>query len=299
MYCSKCGKLIPDNSKFCKYCGTIVNAKEDEKNEQTLVKNRVEVGTNTLLRDKKLIKIIFIIGVVFIACLGMVVIIHRKLGERGTHDGNNRIVNIEQIDGRVYILGHPERCHGTYIIRDYDVNGNEYSTVERNYSFFVNKAEMNISGQSESMENESIIYRYDYDEDDILEWCTIEASGTVIKIGYYCYDGGMDATWYDDGGNIVLTEKYTYTYDEKGNIVSYLCDIESYMILNQKDTITAELTYDSDNHLTAENLYTDSESNQIRLRYDEDGNPIYYENSKYINGKLAEIITLEIVLDDF
>lgn len=296
MYCSKCGKLIPDNSKFCKYCGSIVNTKKDEKNEQTLVKNCGGFVINNLLRDKKLIKIILIISVAFIVCFGIVVILHRKLSERGIQD---RIVNIEQIDGRVYILGHPERCHGTYIIRDYDVNGNEYSTVERNYSFFVDKAEMNISGQSESMENENIIYRYDYDEDDILEWCTIEASGTVIKIGYYCYDGGMDATWYDDGGNIVLTEKYKYIYDKKGNIVSYLCDIESYMILNQKDTITAELTYDNDNHLTAENLYTDSESNQIRLRYDEDGNPIYYENSKYINGKLANIITLEIVLDDF
>ena len=82
---------------------------------------------------------------------------------------NNRIVNIEQIDGRVYILGHPERCYGTYIIRDYDVNGNEYSTVERNYRLFVDKAEMNISGQSESMENENIIYRYDYSSTSLFK----------------------------------------------------------------------------------------------------------------------------------
>ena len=296
MYCSKCGKFIPDNSKFCKYCGSIVNTKKDEKNEQTLVKNRGEFGINNLLKDKKLIKTIFIISVVFIVCLGIGVIIYRKLDEQGTHD---RIVNIEQIDGRACILGNPERCHGTYIVRDYDADGNEYSVVERNYNFFVYEAEMNIYGQSDSAENGNIIYRYDYDDDDILEWCTIEASGMVIKIGYYCYDGGMDATWYDDGGNIVLTEKYKYTYDEKGNIVSYLCDIESDMISNQKNTTTAELTYDNDNHLIAEKIYTDNNGiGQIILRYDEEGNPTYFENKQYINGKLSEVITLDIVLDN-
>lgn len=300
MYCGKCGKLISDNSKFCKYCGAIVNAAEDVNAEKTFVKEQVRFGKNSMLKDRKLISIIAIVtAAILIACIGLLLCLHKKIGESGNLVGNNRIVNIEQIDGRVCILGHPERCHGTYIIRDYDVNGNEYSTVERNYSLFVDEAEMNIYGQSDSAENGNIIYRYDYDEDDILEWCTIEASGMVIKIGYYCYDGGMDATWYDDGGNIVLTEKYKYTYDENGNIISYLCDIESDMISNQKNTTTAELTYDDDNHLTSENLYTDSEIDQISLRYDEDGNPIYYENSKYINGKLAEIITLEIVLDDF
>ena len=300
MYCGKCGKLISDNSKFCKYCGAIVNLTEDVNAEKTLVKENIRFGKDNLLKDRKLISIISIVtAVILIACIGLLLCLHKKIGEPGNLVGNNRIVNIEQIDGRACILGNPERFQCTYIVRDYDADGNEYSVVERNYNFFVYKAEMNIYGQSDSTENGNIIYRYDYDEDDILEWCTIEASGMVIKIGYYCYDGGMDATWYDDGGNIVLTEKYKYTYDEKGNIVSYLCDIESDMISNQKNTTTAELTYDNDNNLIAEKIYTDNNGiGQIILRYDEDGNPTYFENKQYINGKLSEVITLDIVLDN-
>ena len=295
MYCGKCGKQISDNSKFCKYCGAIVNSEENDNEEWAPVK----VEKNSFL-NKKIIKIIcIIIAVIFIICIGMVLYLHRKGEKTETHTGNNRIINIEQIDGRICILGNPERCHGTYIVRDYDVNGNEYSTVARNYNFFVDKAEMSLYGQSESEGNENIIYRYEYDENDILEWCTIETGGVVIKIGYYCYDGGMDATWYDDGGNIVLTEKYKYTYDEKGNVISYLCDTESEMMSNQKNTLTAELRYDEDNHLIAEEICTDkNDIGQVSLKYDEKGNPVYFENKQYVNGKLSEMITLEIVLDN-
>ena len=145
MYCGKCGKLISDNSKFCKYCGAIVNAAEDVNAEKTFVKEQVRFGKNSMLKDRKLISIIAIVtAAILIACIGLLLCLHKKIGESGNLVGNNRIVNIEQIDGRVCILGHPERCHGTYIIRDYDVNGNEYSTVERNYSLFVDEAEMNI-----------------------------------------------------------------------------------------------------------------------------------------------------------
>ena len=36
-------------------------------------------------------------------------------------------------------FGKSERCHGTYIVRDYDADGNEYSVVERNYNFLCTK----------------------------------------------------------------------------------------------------------------------------------------------------------------
>ena len=93
-----------------------------------------------MLKDRKLISIIAIVtAVILIVCIGLFLCLHKKNGESGNLVGNNRIVNIEQIDGRTCILGNPERCHGTYIVRDYDADGNEYSAVERNYNFFVDK----------------------------------------------------------------------------------------------------------------------------------------------------------------
>ena len=52
MYCGKCGKLISDNSKFCKYCGAIVNAAEDVNAEKTFVKEQVRFGKNSVKESR-------------------------------------------------------------------------------------------------------------------------------------------------------------------------------------------------------------------------------------------------------
>ncbi|QVK17554.1 zinc-ribbon domain-containing protein [Mycoplasmatota bacterium] len=44
MYCSQCGKQIPDDSIFCRYCGTKVNVIEERKTE-----NRYEVNDDEIL----------------------------------------------------------------------------------------------------------------------------------------------------------------------------------------------------------------------------------------------------------
>jgi len=56
MYCSKCGKEITDDSKFCEYCGNDIT----------------EVNINNRLNDKKTILcIIFILISIVMICIGI------------------------------------------------------------------------------------------------------------------------------------------------------------------------------------------------------------------------------------
>ena len=49
MYCKKCGKQIADNSKFCKYCGTLVDEslETDSTNDSIQTDTRSEIIVST------------------------------------------------------------------------------------------------------------------------------------------------------------------------------------------------------------------------------------------------------------
>ncbi len=66
MYCSKCGKEIPDDSKFCEHCGFQINSKnkvEPKNNEEKYNSNHPNI--------KKVVIVIFSIIIVIVVVLGI------------------------------------------------------------------------------------------------------------------------------------------------------------------------------------------------------------------------------------
>ena len=86
MYCNKCGKEIPDESKFCSYCGSIIKNEEKNFQDKENIRNMKEQGDNKKEEEKhekvlklslkKLITIILIIVVIFIGTL--IIIMNKK-----------------------------------------------------------------------------------------------------------------------------------------------------------------------------------------------------------------------------
>lgn len=44
MYCSKCGKEIPDESDFCSYCGADLQMKKDNNEEENSITENIICG---------------------------------------------------------------------------------------------------------------------------------------------------------------------------------------------------------------------------------------------------------------
>lgn len=56
MFCTNCGKEIPDESKFCKYCGNRIIKKEELKQIEKSDKTEITEHTNT---TEKTVKVTF------------------------------------------------------------------------------------------------------------------------------------------------------------------------------------------------------------------------------------------------
>ena len=66
MYCIKCGKEISDNSKFCRYCGTVIEDEDtdfdDNFAESSDAKSKKGRGTKALLAALIILLICLVIG---------------------------------------------------------------------------------------------------------------------------------------------------------------------------------------------------------------------------------------------
>ena len=80
MFCKKCGKKIPDDSVFCRYCGTdnsfddVIETPEKEitkKNEDSANNSKEEQPLNTNTAKKKTKKTGFVVLIVLIALLAV------------------------------------------------------------------------------------------------------------------------------------------------------------------------------------------------------------------------------------
>lgn len=50
MFCTNCGKEIPDESQFCKYCGNKIS--KNEETEQIEKAEKTEIAENTNITEK-------------------------------------------------------------------------------------------------------------------------------------------------------------------------------------------------------------------------------------------------------
>ena len=71
MFCSKCGKQIEDDAKFCEHCGAVINTPtiRNEKSEQTVITSK-KVSVKKEINKPLIITIIAVV-IVLIVVIGV------------------------------------------------------------------------------------------------------------------------------------------------------------------------------------------------------------------------------------
>jgi hypothetical protein len=105
MHCESCGKQIPDDSKFCEFCGTAVKAKAVVK--PSIQEEHVEKSVRKPAKTKPKSKL-KLFPILLIAILGVGV--YFAVNTLGTDDLISKLANLPNIIfGRDRVLGEPVR----------------------------------------------------------------------------------------------------------------------------------------------------------------------------------------------
>lgn len=308
MICNSCGKEIGSDEKYCKYCGAEVKniaiaSKNNENHDMPFEGTKSTYG----IKRKAIVLIIAIALISFAIALlkGKVF----KQTDETKNSAEMNIVNILQMDGEVYFSETPRDCEGKYITIEYDNEENQIAYKAEQFRMMVygnNDVEVGIyemadGGMIQVYSNPRMKYLYQYGDNEVLEWNILEEGDSIIKTGYSYYNGGMNANVYNEEGNILKSEQYDYTYDENGNVISYLCTVTSFSDQDKSsETNVGEIMYDEDNRNVLTSIY-DNENNlikQVEFEYDESGRIKSLLHTKYLDGCLQEEILMEIETED-
>lgn len=294
MFCTKCGKQIPDHAKFCKYCGASTTGPVREE-PVTFQKKNKTAGIFWM--------ILLVLFLLILIGAGIFLLTHMDKNEVGRnenetiHESSDEIIeeepNIEEdadlekdTEKEVsYVLSSSTRYSSSGKIRDtweytYDEDGNcisyrytdEEGTVrEGRYEYEYDDSDVmtvrkeytdsgilscEIYYDEEENVRENIEYIYDdqgrlteeihFDQDENEQIFTYrgdgiyflsyrsEKSGEQQIITEYREDGSVEYTeicdkygqlireaGYDSNGQMEWENKWTYEYDEEGNIMSW------------------------------------------------------------------------------
>ena len=118
MECKRCGKEIPDNSKFCKFCGhEISNERNFQKNIMLrfFCSNREKAINNMLYKMKIQLKNISLRSILIIIAVGIWMLVFQNLGLIPiTQDV--RVKNTVDVSGDVGISGNVDVSGSTVSI---------------------------------------------------------------------------------------------------------------------------------------------------------------------------------------
>lgn len=130
MFCSKCGKQIDDDAKFCEYCGAIINDQtvSGEKSKQTMVTNN-NTSVKKYINKPLLITIIAIVIVLIVGSAGII------LFDKYNHKkGDDAIQSVKDS----YFEFLPEMTVGDLLYEYYDMGENNwlYDSSEEQVEFW-------------------------------------------------------------------------------------------------------------------------------------------------------------------
>lgn len=129
MFCSKCGKQIDDDAKFCEYCGAVINDQtvSSEKSKQTMV-------TNNNTSVKKNINKPLLIAIIVIVVIGILGVVGAIAFEKYFYKKGDEAIKAVQDS---YFEFLPEMTVGELITEYYDINENSwlYDSSEKQVEF--------------------------------------------------------------------------------------------------------------------------------------------------------------------
>lgn len=129
MFCSKCGKQIEDDAKFCEHCGAAMNerAVSSEKVEQSVVNNNASV--------KRKINKPLMIAIIVIVAIGILGVVGAVAFEKYFYKKGDEAIKAVQDS---YFEFLPEMTVGELITEYYDINENSwlYDSSEEQVEFW-------------------------------------------------------------------------------------------------------------------------------------------------------------------
>lgn len=315
MYCSNCGKLLPDGSRFCYECGQPVSPDAVKPVNET-VKNVVPPYGSPKKRSRVWLWIL--IGVLALAAVGTGLLFLVKAIVSGRDLGDWRRTKVAYLDQDLNVTSFTEYQYDETgnMIRQigYDGDGNVETTRIISYddgSWIRQKeydedGELSFTAKAEYDENGNLV-KVTIFEDDKKYWFTYQYDEQNRMIGSKDYDdeGNLsgryqmryddddhmtEQTYYDKDGTVSSVNKYEY--DDDGNRV-----LMSYYDGDGNLTVEYRYYYDEDGNLTENNYFSsygdysfrtkykyqfDEAGNIIReSRYDDDGNFIGRTNYEW------------------
>ena len=130
MFCSKCGKQIDDDAKFCEYCGAVINDQtvSSEKSEQSGITSK-KVSVKKEINKPLIITIIAVVIVLIVGSAGIILFDnynHKK--------GDDAIQSVKDS----YFEFLPEMTVGDLLYEYYDMGENNwlYDSSEEQVEFW-------------------------------------------------------------------------------------------------------------------------------------------------------------------
>ncbi len=271
MICNKCGKPIPDSSKYCSYCGA-TNLDYQYNRTDISIDKEVKRRSKAILP----IIIVFIIIVVGIGGFFIFQIMNGNNSGKLFHSVNNNDNETAWLVSKVYEDGKLQ-CSYEYdsnnMMRKVKVNGNGVNYLyydgkmkrltiykdDKSYiwTLYVYKDE-NVEEQCESLleefdvKDDDFIFIVKYDKDNINKSANIEDGdfSERIIVGY------KDKLFNDNNEK----ERFEYKYDKYGKVIEQKCIIEE----DGKDKVLSITKYSD---------------------YDKNGNPCLMETDNYYTSE--------------
>lgn len=125
MYCSKCGKELPENVKFCNECGNAVGSSVEESNLSGISDNKKNDKTPARSSGNAFSLVLgLIIGIAVTSVVALLLVLLRSVGaESKKSSGTDNFANTSSVQGEGFDT--PEdaiRAYAEYL-RDGDING--------------------------------------------------------------------------------------------------------------------------------------------------------------------------------
>ncbi len=295
MYCSRCGKEIQDNSKFCSYCGAPVgnnaaysnNGQQASNNMQTGNPNYAYQTSSNGQAPKNNHR-----GLIVAGCIAAVIIVFIAVGLI-VSSRNETTAEIDANENAEAIENQVQENENNNSDGSIGEDGNQYvgeneNAETTNSTFFYY--------DSDGVKNEyieTLVREYSYNDDGIVESSYDSAYDYTLNNDFYITSETINT---NGGGK--SPQIFQYKYDTNGNLIE---------LIHTYDGVTPDYTqeyeYDAKNQLVLETYtgYSDSGSPETPItteyEYDANGNLILetkadggYTTYSYTNGFLTEEI---------
>lgn len=286
MFCSKCGKELPDNARFCEECGTAQQAAAPKAVKE---KSKKKFPLWIVFAAAAVVVVGVAAAIVLPILFPGTVTVYRPTAFTSSRGDGTPIEYTYEYDEN----GNPTRWGNLTLMRTQEAEYDNHGNLTERYDVSVRNG-MVFEGTPSK-------YKYAYDEDGRIESCKEYFNGTKLYEWDYIWDkkGNLVRVMLSEEPEVAGARiaRQDWEYDKKGRLITeYICTAVNYVPSVEYAVYRYDYRYDGEGRLEAweYNLAEETVDDFEDLDYEDldfDRPSVYYEISYNEDGKIQSVET--------